>query len=216
MKIPIPIRFAGVLGAAALSLGLLARVLVADEVPTSFGGGAGGDTVGSLPMMAGPGHGSGGDELEKYLGPVQPAFGLEGLEVEIQALILDAYPLGPDAGFERIPLANGRVRYQFIGRVGLVLDRTLVGQTLVGQGTVRSVAVIGATFHGGMAQIAVGGQVRAQQALLMGVKDLRLAALDDAGVLAQGLNWHGVSPTWQHRVFAVRALDNTIKIEQRD
>lgn len=204
-----------ILAPVALCLGLATSVLVAAEEPRAFGGGGtGGDTVGSLPMMAGPNTGPvepSPDEVGVHSGPAQPSFSLVGAEESIQALIIDAYPLGVDASFERVPLANGNVRYQFNGRMGLVLDRTLVAA-----GAARAEIVTGTSFHGGVAQLSVAGHVRAQQALLAGAQDMRLATLDQCGALAKNFVWHAISLADIHRVIAVKAVANQIRIEQRD
>ena len=200
----------------ALGLGaLLCGGLSAGDEPTAFGGGGtSGDTVGSLPMMAGSGSGQqGGFTLgEWHTGPAVPAFALVGDETELLGMIIDAYPTGVDAGFARFDLGTpGRVRYEFYGRNVIILDRAAFHA-----GTVRGVVVIGSTFEGGVAQLMVGTTVRAQQVLTEGISDMRLKTMDAAGVLDQRLTWHGMNQVPQHRIIAVEAVGNTIEINQRD
>lgn len=199
----------------ALALGLVltvaARTLLAGEGPLALGG-TGGDTVGSLPMMSGPGGSqSEPDAPISQVGPERPAFALTGLESEVLAAIVDAFPTGPDGRFARIDLPDGRVRYEFHGRMSVLLNRS---RMLLG--TVRAQTVVGSTFLGGVAQVSVGGVPRATEALAIGIKDLRLQTLDNMGVLVQSLRWHAVSLQNAHRVLVIKSAGNQIRIDQRD
>ena len=85
----------------------------------------------------------------------------------------------------------------------------------------RAEILVGSTFAGGIAQYRVGGQLRATSVLELGAKDLRMSELDQAGVLIQGLNWHGISPLQIgsqqiHRVIDIQTAGNLISIQQRD
>lgn len=203
------------LAAAASCLVLGALGWSYGDIPAAFGGGGGtsGDTVGSLPMMAAPGSGDVGvlETSPVDAGPAVPSFALMGEEQDILDMIIDAYPTGPGGGFERIPIGATRARYVFSGRLTVLIDRAKFAS-----GSVRAEILTGASFNGGLASIAVGGTVRAQQILLQGVKDMRLKSLDAAGVLAEGLTWHGVSLDDQHRIVAVKALNNVLRVDQRD
>jgi hypothetical protein len=52
--------------------------------------------------------------------------------------------------------------------------------------------------------------LRAVQPLAIGESDMKLRALDNAGVLAQVLNWHAISPDHHHRVVEISAVGNQI------
>lgn len=214
-KSPSPMRRrnGGVLALAfALACGLGVLGLRANENPMSSGG-TGGDTVGSLPLnMMMPGTGdkaaSGGSLLA---GPERPAFALTGMEGDILAAIVDAYPTGPDGCFAKYPAANGRVRYEFYGRMTVVLNRAWMLE-----GLVRGQTVVGYSFVGGVASVSVGGIPRSTEALTLGIRDLQIPALDSAGILNQGLAWHAVSLANRHRVLYLSSIGNTIRVEQRD
>lgn len=215
LKHPSPMRRrnGGVLALVfALACGLGVLGLRANENPMSSGG-TGGDTVGSLPLnMMAPGTGdksaSGGSLLA---GPERPAFALTGMEADVLAAIVDAYPTGPDGCYAKYPVANGRVRYEFYGRMTVVLNRAWMLE-----GLVRGQTVIGYSFAGGVASVSVGGIPRATEALTLGIRDLQIPALDSTGILSQGLAWHAVSLANRHRVMYLSSIGNTIRVDQRD
>jgi hypothetical protein len=196
------------LGAGLVGIGSLQ----ANENPMSSGG-TGGDTVGSLPLnMSAPGTGEKGSTGSNLLaGPERPAFALTGMEGDILATIVDAYPTGPDGSYARYPLANGRVRYEFYGRMTLILNRSHMLE-----GMVRGQTVVGYSFAGGVASVSVGGIPRATEALVVGVRDLQVPALDSSGILTEGLAWHAVSLANRHRILYLSSIGNTIRVDQRD
>lgn len=197
----------------ALACGLGVLGLRANENPMASGG-TGGDTVGSLPMVVvvpgteGQKSGSGSGLIA---GPERPAFALTGMESDVLGLIVDAYPTGADGAFARFPLASGRVRYEFYGRMTLVLDRARMLD-----GLVRGQTVVGYSFAGGVGTLSIGGVPRATEALVIGLRDLQVPALDASGVLTQGLSWHAVSLANRHRILHLNSVGNTIVIDQRD
>ncbi|MBM3987674.1 MAG: hypothetical protein FJ294_06930 [Planctomycetes bacterium] len=176
--------------------------------------GTGGDTVGSLPMMAPPpssGIDAGAVTPSNSIGPDRPAFALVGLESEVLAAIVDAYPTGPDGCFERVVLPNGRVRYLFLGHVDVLLDRAFMST-----GRVRAQTVVGLPFVGGVATISVANIPRASEPLALGPKELKIQQLDAAGVLDQVFRWHALSLQSQHRVIYIKAVGTILRVEQRD
>lgn len=198
-----------VLATAALALILGTGALIADggDGPSAFGGGGtGGDTVGSLPLLSIPPPG-----FEEF-GPDKPSLALTGRDEDVRAVVADAYGLAEGACCVRVVTEIPETyRYEFFGRLVVLVDR--------GQFQERSVAthlLIGASFQGGLAEIRVGGQLRATQVLHEGLLDLRLRSLDNAGVLNLGLNWHAANVEGVHRVIAVKATNNLIKVEQRE
>ena len=196
----------------AMGLGALAFFTNADQ-PMSLGG-TGGDTVGSLPMMAPPpptGGSSDSGSLSNTIGPDRPGFALVGLEAEVLAAIVDAYPTGPDGCFERVVLPNGRVRYQFLGRMNVLLDRAFMST-----GRVRAHTVVGMPFVGGVATISVANIPRASEPLALGSKDLKIQQLDASGILDQVFRWHAVSLQNRHRVIYIKTVGNILRVEQRD
>lgn len=196
----------------AMGLGALAFFSNADA-PMSLGG-TGGDTVGSLPMMSAPPSGGTTGEtssLSNTIGPDRPGFALVGLEAEVLAAIVDAYPTGPDGCFERVVLPNGRVRYQFLGRMNVLLDRAFMST-----GRVRAHTVVGMPFVGGVATISVANIPRASEPLALGSKDLKIQQLDASGVLDQVFRWHAVSLQNRHRVIYIKTVGNVLRVEQRD
>jgi hypothetical protein len=207
----------GARGARGLTALALAVLLGAGQFVRAGDDGAsesgGGDTVGSLPLLSsnGPPLGAPGGGTTIEVGPTMPIATLSGPREAVLAAILDAYPTGPDGQVRLIHLWDGEIRVEFYGRVCVVLDRQLIQDT-----PVRAEVVVGSTFAGGIAQYRVGGQLRATDVLELGAKDFRLSELDRAGVLVQGLNWHGVSPLFVHRVIAIQAAGNLISIQQRD
>ncbi|MCY3003906.1 MAG: hypothetical protein NTV21_19090 [Planctomycetota bacterium] len=210
-------RNGGVLALAiALVCGLGVLGLRANENPMSSGG-TGGDTVGSLPLnMMAPGAGAGtGDKASQgnnaIAGPERPAFALTGMEGDILATIVNAFPTGPDGSFAKYPLPNGRVRYEFYGRMTVILNRARMLE-----GLVRGQTVVGYSFAGGIGSVSVGGIPRTTEALVVGIRDLQIPTLDSAGVLSQGLAWHAVSLANRHRVLYLNTIGNTIRVDQRD
>ncbi len=196
----------------AMGLGTLAFFSNADS-PLSLGG-SGGDTVGSLPMMAPPPPtGTTGEtgSLSNTIGPDRPGFALVGLEAEVLAAIVDAYPTGPDGCFERVVLPNGRVRYQFLGRMNVLLDRPFMST-----GRVRAHTVVGLPFVGGVATISVANIPRASEPLALGSRELKIQQLDASGVLDQVFRWHAVSLQNCHRVIHIKTVGNVLRVEQSD
>jgi hypothetical protein len=149
--------------------------------------------------------------LNSSIGPDRPAFALVGYESEILAVIVDAYPTGPDGAFERVVLPNGRVRYQFLGRMNVLLDRTLMAQ-----GRVRAQMVVGLPFVGGLATISVANIPRASEPLALGARELKVQQLDASGALNQVFRWHAVSLENRHRVTYLKTVGNILRVEQRD
>ncbi len=200
------------LGLGALALAATLGFVGATDQPMQLGG-TGGDTVGSLPMMAPPPPSNSGESgsLNNTIGPDRPAFALVGYESEILAVIVDAYPTGPDGAFERVELPNGRVRYQFLGRMNVLLDRTLMAQ-----GRVRGQMVVGMPFVGGVATLSVANIPRASEPLALGARELKVQQLDASGALDQVFRWHGVSLANRHRVTYIKAVGNILRVEQRD
>ena len=191
------LHFAAVLG---LVLALGTGVLLAFG-----GGGTGGDTVGSLPMLFAP-------PTPSELGPEKPIVCLVGTDAEVHAAVRDAYATGMDAGYLRVALETpNQYRYEFYGRLVLELDRNLVQLRKV---SVRT--VVGQSFAGGMVQVRVNNVLRATQMLAAGSIDMRVSMLDAAGILEQGFNWHAISLAGDHRILVMSALGDEVKIEQRE
>ena len=174
-----------------------------------FGGG-GGDSVGTLPLMASPPEG-GSTEILPEINPATPIFTLFGDAAEVQSCIQTAFPTSSTGTYRWVEFENNQVRVEFYGRVHVVLDRAAFLASHV-----RGVIMVGTTFQGGLARILVGGQLRAVTPLAAGAIDMRLRALDNAGVLDQVFNWHAISPDHRHRVIEVSDVGNEIHIEQRD
>lgn len=199
-------------GLAALALAVLlgtgGTYVLAGELLDSGGGG---DTVGSLPLMSSQPPGSGGTTIGIGIGPERPIAALSGPRDDVLAAILVAEPTGAGGEARLFHLVNGEIRVEFYGRIRLLLDRQLLHDT-----PIRAEIHVGSTFAGGMAAYLVGGQLRAIEPLYLGVIDLRLSELDAAGVLDQGLNWHGVSLEQLHRVIEIEAGGNLIELNQRD
>jgi hypothetical protein len=175
--------------------------------------GGGGDTVGSLPLMSGPPPPeSGGGSVQTIgIGPETPIASLIGPRQAVFASILDAQPLGPDGAYRVVELSGDDVRVEFYGRVQVLIDRAAILD-----GKVRSEILVGTTFLGGIAQVHVGGVLRAVGPLTFGATDFKLKSLDEGGVLTLGLDWHAISLDHRHRVLAVRAAAGVIELEQRD
>jgi hypothetical protein len=197
---------AGVACALLLALGSAWAFGSGDGDGKVFGGG-GGDTVGSLPLMSGPGDPGSWDPNALPL----PIFALEGTPLEVEACILDAYPTGPDGACRVVRLGQDRVRYEFHGRMTVVLDRPFLrASALLGQ------VVVATPFGGGVAAIEVGGHARAVQTLEPGVTDLRLRTLERCGALDQGVVWHAVTLLGEHRRIELGARGNLVFVQQRD
>jgi len=208
-------RVRAAIGALSLTLvaGWAALHALAGETMMGGGGGTGGDSIGSLPqaLTASGGTGPAFTDGEATFGPAAPAFSLVGAESDILAAIVDAFPTGVGGSYAVIPVEGGRVRYEFYNRVTLLLDLDRLMTT-----PVMSQIRIGATFQGAAATLAVGGQVRATQALPIGALPLPLQNLAAAGVLNQGLLWHAVNNAHQHRILELKQLGGVLRIEQRD
>lgn len=201
------------LAAAALTVG---AVWAGDGVPMSpSGSGAGGDSVGSLPLQAGPPRGGqstsvGGSHPGLLIpsGPSRPIFTLVGTPSELEALVFDAYGVGT---IDTVDLGNGLVRMEFHGRMTVELRRAELLTSLV-----SAQIVVGSSFHGGKAKLKVNDVFKAKQILTEGARDMRLRQLVQAGVVDLGLNWHAVSLQGAHRVLDFSDHGNLIRIQQRD
>lgn len=202
------------LSATALIVG---AVWAGDGVPMSpSGSGAGGDSVGSLPLRAGPpppgGQSTsvGGSHPGLLLpsGPSRPIITLVGTPNELEALVFDAYGIGSP---ETVDLGKGLVRMEFHGRMTIELRRAELLTSLV-----SAQIVVGSSFHGGQAKLKVNDVFKAKQILTEGARDMRLRQLVQAGVVDQGLNWHAVSLQGAHRVLDFSDHGNLIRIQQRD
>jgi hypothetical protein len=180
------------------------------------GSGAGGDSVGSLPLSAGgpptgpsragPRDGYPGHQMPA--GPATPILSLVGTQAELDAVVFDAYGTGSMASFD---LGNGLVRYEFYGRVTVELRRAQFQTSFV-----SAQLVIGSSFQGAKAVIKVDGQFKAKHILNEGVRDLHLHQLVQSGIVDLGLNWHARNLQNVHRVIAIDDVGNLIRIDQRD
>ncbi|MBL8804128.1 MAG: hypothetical protein JNN27_19140 [Planctomycetes bacterium] len=200
--------------AALLSL-TCALIGRAGEEDILFGG-SGGDSIGSLPMVA-PG-GPAQPESASSTGPIQtvgpfrPSVTLAGSAADVLAVVLSVSAAGPDACYAVVNLPDGRIRVEFYGRLDLVLDRNRLS-TLPVNCQIR----IGSTFQGGTAQIFVAGEPRSIQALPLGLIPLPLQQLSNSGVLLLGMQWRARSPEGSlQRVLNVTQSGAVIRLEQRD
>ena len=206
------------LSLSALSLwglGLLGGVLIADD----GGSGAGGDTVGTLPLMSNPPPpppelispppgGPGAPGVMMPTGPATPILTLEGPVNEVQAMIVDAYG---DGGVYVRWLGNGIARFEFYGRDTVLLDRTLFQNSFV-----KARILVGSSFQGAIATIKVDDVVKSTRALVAGTLDTRLHTMTQTGLIDHGVIWHAESVQHVHAVLAIKGNANLIKLEQRD
>lgn len=192
-------------------------VWASDGTPLApSGSGAGGDSVGSLPLRAGPPRpgaqstsaGGAHPGLLMPSGPSRPILTLVGTQSELDALVFDAYGVG---SINSIDLGNGLVRMEFHGHITVELRRAELLTSLV-----SAQIVIGSSFHGGKAKVKVNDVVKSKQILTEGARDMRLRQLVQAGIVDQGLNWHAVSLQGVHAVLDVSDQGNLIRIQQRD
>jgi len=187
----------------------------AGEDETLFGG-SGGDSIGSLPLVApgGPAQpeSASSNGAVQTVGPLRPAVTLVGSPVDVLAVVISVTAAGPDACYSVINIADGRIRVEFYGRLDLVLDRNRLS-TLPVNCQIR----IGSTFQGGTAQISVAGEPRSIQALPLGLIPLPLQQLSNSGVLSLGMQWRARSPDGAlQRLMNVTQLGAAIRVEQRD
>lgn len=187
----------------------------AGEDETLFGG-SGGDSIGSLPMVApgGPSQPESASATGPFqtVGPLRPAATLAGSPADVLAVVLSVTAVGPDACYSVTNLADDRVRVEFYGRLDLVLDRNRLC-TLPVNCQIR----IGSTFQGGTAQISVAGEPRSIQALPLGLIPLPLQQLSNSGVLSLGMQWRARSPDGSlQRLMNMSQVGAAIRIEQRD
>lgn len=213
-----PARFAPASWGAALLatlVGLAAftgRALLANDPNNASFGGTGGDSIGSLPLTA-PGGGNSATQSQEpgIIGPARPSFALTGTENHLLAVLLDAVPVSPDAGYAVFALGDGRYRLEFYGQLNLLLDQTRLVST-----PVTAQIRVGSTFQGGLASLSVAGEVRAVQALPLGNLPFPIQQLSNSGALTQGLLWRAVSLGGSKRSLDVRQTGAVIRIEQRD
>jgi hypothetical protein len=204
------------LGAAALAtlLGIAAlagRNLLANDPNAAMFGGTGGDSIGSLPLMASGGGNVSGPQEPGIIGPVRPAITLTGTQAHLLAVLLDASPASDDAGYAVVSLPDGRFRLEFYGQLNLVLDQARLMST-----PVTAQIRVGSTFQGGVASLSVAGEIRTVQALPLGYLPFPVQQLSSSGVLSQGLVWRAVSLAGLQRTLDVRQTGAVIRIEQRD
>lgn len=198
---------------AALSLGG-PRLFAFGGGETMFGG-SGGDSIGSLPLTA-PGGTQSHGPLDptsgpSIIGPVRPSVVLTGREEDLLAVLLDATPQSPDANYDVVALADGRLRLEFYGQLTLLLDQgRLMTSPIVAQ--IR----VGSTFQGGMATLAVAGEVRGVQALPLGYLPLPMQQLSSSGVLQLGLRWSAQSQGGLQRILDIHQSGSVIQLQQRD
>lgn len=212
---PIARRWA-VLLAGFLGLCWLGGHLVAGDLHYApSGGGAGGDSVTGLPLMADPGMGSNpAGEHDAYpghlmpTGPSTPIFALVGTQAEIDAAVFDAY--GPGS-MNVVDLGNGLVRYEFYGRVTVELRRAQFQASFV-----SAQILVGSSFQGAKAIVKVNDAFKAKHMLHEGARDLHLHQLVQSGVVDLGLNWHARNTQGVHRVIAIDDHGSLIRIDQRD
>jgi len=195
---------AAVCGVLALGLTAAPSLLAAPG-----GGGGGGDSIGSLPLTsAGPGTGPVRGVLTTL---AKPSLSLTAPKSVLEGLLLQ-YQGQPNASIVKSDLGNGMMRYTFIGRSSLVLDR----QVLETNG-VDARLEIGPSFAGGMTSIAVGGKLAVAALLPLGSLDLHLAQLSQSGVVDKEVLLHAVNASkTQHAVLAIQGAGGVLHIEQRD
>lgn len=199
--------------AAALSVG--GTRLFAFAGNEAVFGGSGGDSIGSLPLSAPGGSHSHGpldpSSGPAIVGPVRPSVVLTGREEDLIAVLLDATPHSADANFDVFALPDGRLRLEFYGQLTLMLDQARLMAT-----PVTAQIRVGSTFQGGIATLAVAGEVRGAQALPLGYLPLPLQQLSSSGVLPLGLIWNAQSQGGLHRVLDIQQSGSVIHLRQLD
>jgi hypothetical protein len=194
---------AAVCGFLALGLAAAAPLLAAP------GGGGGGDSIGSLPLTsAGSGSGLARGVLTTF---AKPSLSLTAPKSVLESVLLQYHPQ-PNAYIVKSDLGDGMMRYTFLGRSSLVLDR----QVLEANG-IDARLEIGPSFAGGMATIAVGGKLAVATLLPLGSLDLHLAQLSQSGVADKDVLLHAVNASKaQHAVLAIHGAGGVLHIDQRD
>lgn len=198
-------------------LGFFASTLIAaggsgDLSPS--GSGAGGDTVGTLPLMSNPPPppsplmAPGGSSSTAPTGPQTPILTLQGPLTELQSMIVDAYG---DGGVYVAFLGNGIARMEFYGHDTVLLDRTAYANSFV-----KAQISIGSSFQNALARISVNGVIRQTHVLHEGTIDTRLRQMSQTGLIDVGVVWHAESVNHLHSVLEFKGTGNLIKIEQRD
>jgi hypothetical protein len=188
-------------------LGFFARELVADGGVS--GSGAGGDTVGTLPLssqppsnLIDPNSGS------SATGPATPILSLTGPLSELNGMIVDAYG---DGNVYLTWLGNGNARFDFYGHDTVILDRTRFQNSFV-----KAQITIGSSFQGALVQLSVNDVVRSVHAISAGTIDTRLRKMTQTGLIDLGVVWHAENAQHVHSVLSFKGSGNLIKIDQRD
>jgi hypothetical protein len=195
---------AAVCGFLALGLAAAAPSLAAP------GGGGGGDSIGSLPLTS-AGSGSSGPARGVLTTLAKPSLSLTAPKSVLDSVLLQYHPQ-PNASLVKSDLGNGMMRYTFVGRSSLVLDR----QVLEANG-IDARLEIGPSFAGGMATIAVGGKLAVATLLPLGSLDLHLAQLSQSGLADKDVLLHAVNASKaQHAVLAIHGAGGVLHIDQRD
>lgn len=212
------LRIAPALAVVALliaALGLGGASLFAFAGDETVFGGSGGDSIGSLPLSAPAGSQSrdvsGPASGQAVIGPLRPSLVLTGREDDLLAVLLDATPNSADATYDVFALPDGRLRLEFYGQLTLLLDQARLMTT-----PVTAQIRVGATFQGGVATLAVAGDVRGVQALPLGYIPLPLHQLSSSGVLPLGLKWTAHSQGGLRRVLDVLQTGSVIRVQQLD
>jgi len=188
-------------------LGSLTGALIADG--GASGSGAGGDTVGTLPLLSlPPAPLIDPDGGETATGPATPILTMSGPIAELQGMIVDAYG---DGGVVLTWLGNGNGRFDFYGHDTVILDRTRFQNSFV-----KAQIAIGSSFQGALVKISVNDVVRATHAASAGTVDTRLRKMTQTGLVDLGVVWHAESAQHVHAVLSFKGSGNLIKIEQRD
>ncbi len=193
--------------ALALALFLFGPLDLAGAQGSSFGGGGGSESVGSLPATssgAGPGTASlpGGS-----VDPFQLA--LVGSQSEIDRLILAHKKLEPGATLEVVRLdERGTVEYSFSGGWELALDRGLLAR-----GRVAVEVVVGPSLAGGIARVRSGSHGSLKR-LWPGPFDLHLQQLSWSGLLDAGIELVALTPSREVHRLTAGATASTILIRK--
>lgn len=187
--------------------GLLTSTLIADG--GTSGSGAGGDTVGTLPLMSQPPSpliDPNGGLIQT--GPAAPILSLSGPLSELQGMIVDAYG---DGSVVLTWLGTGDVRLDFYGHDTVILDRTRFLNSFI-----KAQITIGSSFQGAIVKLFVNDVLRSTHALSAGTIDTRLRKMTQTGLVDQGVVWHAVNAQHVHSVMSFKGSGNLLKIEQRD
>lgn len=185
-------------------LGLFRGALIAD----GGGSGAGGDTVGTLPLLTLPGAPLIDPNGNPMFGPMTPILTLSGPVSEVTSMIVDAYG---DGGYVLTWLGNGNARFDFYGHDTIILDRTRFQNSFV-----KAQIAIGSSFQGALVKISVNDVVRSTHAVTAGTVDTRLRKMAQTGLIDMGVVWHAENAQHVHSVLAFKGSGNLIKIDQRD